>query len=90
MDNVAGYIQKRLVDLGLDKRVNVIHLSDHGMNFVTPPHFIPLDQMVDANQATILGTSPVLQVIPNDFGLYKSFLSLFVDCGINFLLIRCS
>lgn len=74
MDNVAGYIQRRLVELGLDNRVNVIHLSDHGMNSVTPPHFIDLTAMVDAKQATILGTSPVLQVIPNDFGLYILFL----------------
>lgn len=73
LDDAAGYIQKRLVDLGLDKRVNVIHLSDHGMNSVTPPNFINLKAMVDEKSATIYGTSPVLQIIPNDFGLWRTF-----------------
>lgn len=71
MDNAAGYIQKRLVDLNLDKRVNVIHLSDHGMNTVTPPHFINLTAMVDPNQAKIYGSSPVVQIVPYNLGLYK-------------------
>lgn len=72
LDDAAGYIQKRLVELGLDKRVNVIHLSDHGMNSVTPPNFINLKGMVNENDCTLYGTSPVLQIIPKDFGVYKN------------------
>lgn len=69
MDEVAGYIQKKLIDTGLDKRVNVIHVSDHGMNSVSPPNFINLTEHCTTH-CTIYGTSPVLQIIPNDFGLY--------------------
>lgn len=72
LDDAAGYIQKKLIDTGLDKRVNVIHLSDHGMNSVTPPNFINLKGMVSDEYCTIYGTSPVLQIIPKDFGLYRT------------------
>lgn len=71
LDKAVGYIQKKLIDTGLDKRVNVIHLSDHGMNSVTPPNFINLNELIADEYCTMYGTSPILQIIPKDFGEYK-------------------
>lgn len=68
LDNYTKYIQERLTATGLEKRVNVIYLSDHGMNTVTPPNFIDLTQFVGNDTCKFYGTSPVLQIVPNDSG----------------------
>lgn len=69
LDKAVGYIQKRLIETGLDKRVNVIYLSDHGMNSVTPPNFINLNEFLSDDCCTMYGTSPILQIVPKDFGV---------------------
>lgn len=66
LDNLTLYIQKQLIEKGLEKRVNVIHLSDHGMKEVTPPKFIYLDTILANDNCDIYGTSPVLQIVPKD------------------------
>lgn len=68
LDDLTKYIQKRLSETGLDKRVNVIYLSDHGMNTVTPSNFIDLTNFVGNDTCKFYGTSPTLQVVPNDKG----------------------
>lgn len=66
LDNLTLYIQEQLTAKGLDNRVNVIHLSDHGMIGVTPPHFIYLDNILANDNCDMYGTSPVLQIVPKD------------------------
>lgn len=68
LDNLTRYIQEKLITTGLDKRVNVIHLSDHGMIGVAPPNFIYLDKILANDNCKMFGTSPVLQIVPNDTG----------------------
>lgn len=68
MDDLTKYIEKRLAETGLDKRVNVVYLSDHGMSTVTPPNFIDLNPFVE-NGTMFVGTSPTLQVVSNDSGM---------------------
>lgn len=64
LDNITGYIQEQLFKTGLDKRVNVIHVSDHGMNTVIPRNFIDLRDFVEKGSCEMYGTSPVTQVVP--------------------------
>lgn len=66
LDNLTRYIQEKLISTGLDKRVNVIHLSDHGMTGVAPPNFIYLDKILANDNCKFYGTSPLLQVVPDD------------------------
>lgn len=66
LDDLTKHIQQRLSETGLDKRVNVIYLSDHGMTTVTPKNFIDLTNFIGNNTCKFYGTSPILQVVPND------------------------
>lgn len=72
LDNLTKYIQQRLIDFKLDKRVNVIHLSDHGMNSVMPTNFIDLTKYLTKGTFEMYGTSPVLQVVPKTKGEFKA------------------
>lgn len=72
LDMITGRIQKKLIESGLDQRVNVIHLSDHGMNSVIPPNFINLYEFVANTSCEMYGSSPVLQIVPTDSGYYSN------------------
>lgn len=74
MDDLTKYIQQKLFENNLDQRVNVIHLSDHGMSTVTPPSFINLTDFVRTETVSFYGTSPVLQVVPKDSSKLQSML----------------
>ncbi|XP_055309055.1 bis(5'-adenosyl)-triphosphatase enpp4-like [Sitodiplosis mosellana] len=66
LDNLTQYIQDKLTATGLDKRVNVVYVSDHGMIGVAPPNFIYLNETLANDNCEIFGTSPVLQIVPKD------------------------
>lgn len=66
LDAFIVYLQQRIAFLNLDRRCDIIILSDHGMRTVTPRNFIDLFEYVDKNVCSMYGTSPVLQVICND------------------------
>lgn len=68
LDDLTKYIQDKLAENHLAERVNVIHLSDHGMIGVTPQKAINLTDFVRNGTVTYFGASPVLQVVPNDRG----------------------
>lgn len=63
VDNITGYIQKKLIENHLEDRVNVIHLSDHGMNNVAVDNFISLHDLSNGTFDTY-GSSPVIQIVP--------------------------
>lgn len=68
IDNLTKYIQEQLIAKNLDKRVNVIYVSDHGMESVSPPNFIDLTTFLTNGTYTMYGSSPVLQVVPTKPG----------------------
>ncbi|XP_014675768.1 PREDICTED: ectonucleotide pyrophosphatase/phosphodiesterase family member 5-like [Priapulus caudatus] len=55
VDDVVGHLVKRLRDVGLYDRVNLIVTSDHGMTSVHPKNTIMLDDYIDS--ATYRGQS---------------------------------
>lgn len=66
LDNLTKYIQEQLMAHNLDQRINVIHLSDHGMSSVVPPNFIDLRQFTAAGAFKWYGSSPILQIVPTN------------------------
>uniref|UniRef100_A0A6B2E7P6 Putative ectonucleotide pyrophosphatase/phosphodiesterase n=1 Tax=Phlebotomus kandelakii TaxID=1109342 RepID=A0A6B2E7P6_9DIPT len=66
LDNLTKSIQQKLKEKNLTDRVNVIHLSDHGMEGVSSAKFIDLRQAVTNGSCDFYGTSPVLQIVPKD------------------------
>lgn len=58
--------QKQLEKNGLTDRVNVVHLSDHGMISVTPPYFINITQYMTNDTYEWAGASPCIQIIPHE------------------------
>ncbi|XP_035918340.1 bis(5'-adenosyl)-triphosphatase enpp4-like [Anopheles stephensi] len=49
----------------LQERVNVVHLSDHGMEILMPKNFINLSSLVSADlRYDTYGSTPVLQIVP--------------------------
>lgn len=66
LDDLTKYIQQKLIESNLDQRVNVIHVSDHGMSTISPPNFINLTDFVRNETVSFYGSSPVLQVVPTD------------------------
>jgi predicted AlkP superfamily pyrophosphatase or phosphodiesterase len=66
VDNVTGYLVKKLAENNLTDSVNVFLLSDHGFETVTPPRIINITDVIKEMNCTIVGNSPTLHVYPED------------------------
>lgn len=79
VDNLTGYIQRKLVENQLENRVNVIHLSDHGMVEVAKSNIIDLTQYLKYGTYQMYQSSPIIQVVPINHGELENnrfFLSI--------------
>lgn len=64
-DRVIGGLKKKLTKNGLQNRVNVIIMSDHGMIDVTERSIVDLESAVAPYQCSFYGgAGPILQIIP--------------------------
>ncbi|XP_062537289.1 bis(5'-adenosyl)-triphosphatase enpp4-like isoform X2 [Armigeres subalbatus] len=65
LNDLTRYIYEKVREFNLLDRVNVVHLSDHGMdslmlkNFINLTNFVPTDIKYDR-----YGNTPVLQIVP--------------------------
>lgn len=75
MDDLTRYIEDKLVSENLRSRMNVIYLSDHGMNSVSSPNFINLTSYLENGTYHFYGSSPVMQIVPQDGELMSSLIS---------------
>lgn len=75
LDSLTKYIQQKIVELNLSERVNVIHLSDHGMKSITLANTIDLTKFVENGACTFYGKSPVLQVVPKHKGKIHTIIA---------------
>lgn len=66
MDDLTRYIEEKLVTEKLRDRTNVIYVSDHGMDSVQSPNFINVSSYLDNGTYQCYGSSPVLQIVPQD------------------------
>ena len=74
VDAFTNYTQRRLAELNLDRFVNTIYLSDHGMASVIPENFIDLRKFLKNDSFEMVGTSPVIQVVPKNGADEKQIL----------------
>ncbi|XP_055843677.1 ectonucleotide pyrophosphatase/phosphodiesterase family member 5-like [Episyrphus balteatus] len=66
LDLLTKYIQEQIIAHKLQKRVNLIHLSDHGMAGVPTTRFINLTDYLEPDSCKMYGTSPILQIVPSE------------------------
>jgi predicted AlkP superfamily pyrophosphatase or phosphodiesterase len=64
VDSAVGAIVNGLRQRGLEERVNLVVVSDHGMTRVDPGHLIYLDDVVDPATVNIVDLGPVLSLLP--------------------------
>lgn len=65
LNDLTRYIHEKIREFGLVDRVNVLHLSDHGMDSLMPKNFINLTGFVPGDMKfDVYGSTPVLQVVP--------------------------
>lgn len=65
LNDLTRYIHDKIREFGLVERVNVLHLSDHGMDSLMPKNFINLTGFVPGDMKfDVYGSTPVLQVVP--------------------------
>lgn len=63
-DRISQYISQQLTLHQLIDRVNVIYLSDHGMDTIRSPNFINLTALMSADTFDIYSNTPVMQIVP--------------------------
>lgn len=63
LDKMTEYLYKKIQENNLQNRVNVIHLSDHGMDSMTLQNVIDLRKIIK-HKVSYYGTTPVLQIVP--------------------------
>jgi predicted AlkP superfamily pyrophosphatase or phosphodiesterase len=65
-DSLVGRLIDGLKTRGLDRKVDLIVVSDHGMTSTSPGRVIYLDDFVDRAAAAVDALSPVLMLRPRD------------------------
>ncbi|XP_058443625.1 bis(5'-adenosyl)-triphosphatase enpp4-like [Malaya genurostris] len=65
LNDLTRYLYEKIAEFGMVERVNVLHLSDHGMDSVMPKNFINLTGFAPADvKYDVYGSTPVLQIVP--------------------------
>lgn len=78
VDKITEYIQNKLIETKLENRINVIYLSDHGMNNVPTNNYISLTEFSNGLYDTY-GSSPTIQIVPVDSSECKNFQFFIMD-----------
>lgn len=65
LNGVTEYLHQKIQQHNLENRVNVVHLSDHGMESLQLKNVVNLTSIV-GDKVKFYGTTPVLQIVPNN------------------------
>lgn len=65
VDSAVGAIMAGVTERGLDGRVNLVVVSDHGMTELKPGQLIYLDNYIDTTMADVVDLGPVLGLVPH-------------------------
>ena len=68
MDKLTGYLLDRLEALGIQDQVNLIFLSDHGMEELSEEKVVDIYGIADTSKFDNYGSNPVFQILPNNEG----------------------
>lgn len=66
LDDVTKYIYQSIIKSNLKNKVNVVHLSDHGMDELELRNVIDLTKIIGKKKVNFYGSTPVLQIVPNN------------------------
>jgi predicted AlkP superfamily pyrophosphatase or phosphodiesterase len=64
VDSAVGALMSGLEEQGLQQKVNLIVLSDHGMTPVVPEHLVYLDDFIDPREADVIELGAVASLRP--------------------------
>ena len=67
-DRLVGRLLAGLARLGLDRRANLVFVSDHGMADTRPDRVIVLDDYLDLARVDVIETGPMLRLAPRGEG----------------------
>jgi ectonucleotide pyrophosphatase/phosphodiesterase family member 5 len=65
LNNVTRYLHQKIYENNLQDRVNVMHMSDHGMDSLELRNVVDLSKMV-SEKVKFFGSTPVLQIVPEN------------------------
>lgn len=65
LNELTEHLHQKIEQHQLTKRVNVVHLSDHGMDSLELRNVVNLKEIIGEDKAHFYGTTPVLQIVPN-------------------------
>lgn len=68
LDQLAEYLDDKIKENHLEHRVNVVHLSDHGMDSVMPQNFINITDYLSPFEYISAGRSPVTEIFLKNEG----------------------
>ena len=66
IDGLIGYLQEKIEEAGLDKSLNIILLSDHGMSDLSEERVIFLEDLIDLNDVEVMDWTPVGLIRPKE------------------------
>ncbi|KAK9877191.1 hypothetical protein WA026_016939 [Henosepilachna vigintioctopunctata] len=66
LDNVTQYLEDQIQKHNLQSKVNIIHISDHGLISVKASNILNITQYMDPGTYERAGTSPLMEIIPKD------------------------
>ena len=66
IDNITGYLIKKLEENNLTDVVNVFLLSDHGFETVTPSRILNVTEVIKGMNYTAVGGSPAVHIHPKE------------------------
>lgn len=66
LNDLVGYLIKRLNETSLLGKINIIITSDHGMALTPPSKIINLDDYIDPDKYRIFESNPIGNILPNN------------------------
>lgn len=66
LNDLAGYLIKRLNETGLLGKLNVVITSDHGMSLTPSDKILNLDNYINPESYRIFQSNPIANILPND------------------------
>ena len=76
VDSAVGAIMNGLTQRGLEERVNLVVVSDHGMARVDPGHLLYLDDVVDPSTVDVVDLGAVLSLSPKPGAAYTVYRAI--------------
>jgi predicted AlkP superfamily pyrophosphatase or phosphodiesterase len=65
VDSAVGAIMTGVAERGLDRHVNLVVVSDHGMTELKPGQLIYLDDYIDTRSADVVELGPIVSLTPH-------------------------